>query len=182
MQETWEIQIQALGQEDSPGGGHGNPLQYSCLENPMDRGSLVGCSPQNHTESDTTKVAKQQQQQHIGLVTMQHVESSGPEIKPMSAALADRFLTTGPPGKFCMMFFVFCLYVCFSLASQMYSDLLWPYFLIKAWTVQACMVGHSGPPCLSHFVLPSSPVQNGAKPVHSWPTLAPRKSTEMNGN
>ena len=20
-----------------PGGGHGNPLQYSCLENPMDR-------------------------------------------------------------------------------------------------------------------------------------------------
>ena len=21
----------------SPGGGHGNPLQYSCLENPMDR-------------------------------------------------------------------------------------------------------------------------------------------------
>ena len=27
-----------LGWEDSPGGGHGNPLQYSCLENPMDRG------------------------------------------------------------------------------------------------------------------------------------------------
>jgi len=24
------------------GEGHGNPLQYSCLENPMDRGSLVG--------------------------------------------------------------------------------------------------------------------------------------------
>ena len=23
----------------SPGGGNGNPLQYSCLENPMDRGS-----------------------------------------------------------------------------------------------------------------------------------------------
>ena len=23
----------------SPGGGHGNPLQYSCLENPMDRGA-----------------------------------------------------------------------------------------------------------------------------------------------
>ena len=22
----------------SPGGGHGNPLQYSCMENPMDRG------------------------------------------------------------------------------------------------------------------------------------------------
>ena len=23
----------------SPGGGHGNPLQFSCLENPMDRGA-----------------------------------------------------------------------------------------------------------------------------------------------
>ena len=25
--------------ERSPGGGHGNPLQYSCLKNPMDRGA-----------------------------------------------------------------------------------------------------------------------------------------------
>ena len=25
--------------ETSPGGGNGNPLQYSCLENPMDRGA-----------------------------------------------------------------------------------------------------------------------------------------------
>ena len=35
MQETW---AQSLGWEDSPGEGNGNPLQYSCLENPMDRG------------------------------------------------------------------------------------------------------------------------------------------------
>ena len=27
------------GSERSPGGGSGNPLQYSCLENPMDRGA-----------------------------------------------------------------------------------------------------------------------------------------------
>ena len=33
MQETW---IRSLGGEDSPGEGNGNPLQYSCLENPMD--------------------------------------------------------------------------------------------------------------------------------------------------
>ena len=26
------------GSGRSPGGGHGNPLQYSCLENPTDRG------------------------------------------------------------------------------------------------------------------------------------------------
>ena len=27
------------GQGRAPGGGHGNPLQYSCQENPMDRGA-----------------------------------------------------------------------------------------------------------------------------------------------
>ena len=27
------------GLERSPGGGHGNPFQYSCLENPMNRGA-----------------------------------------------------------------------------------------------------------------------------------------------
>ena len=27
------------GLRRSLGGGHGNPLQYSCLENPMDRGA-----------------------------------------------------------------------------------------------------------------------------------------------
>ena len=28
-----------LGLGRSPGGGHGNPLEYSCPENPMDRGT-----------------------------------------------------------------------------------------------------------------------------------------------
>ena len=38
-----------------PGGGHGNPLQYSCLENPHGQRSLVGCS-HRVTESDMTEV------------------------------------------------------------------------------------------------------------------------------
>ena len=33
--------------------GNGNPLQYSCLENPRD-GSLVGCCLWGRTESDMT--------------------------------------------------------------------------------------------------------------------------------
>ena len=41
----------------SPGGGNGNPSQYSCLENPMDRGgwwaTVVG-----RKESDTTEVTQ----------------------------------------------------------------------------------------------------------------------------
>ena len=34
-----EIPVQSLGQEDSLGEGKGNPLQYSCLENSMNRGA-----------------------------------------------------------------------------------------------------------------------------------------------
>ena len=33
-----ETPVGSLGQEDSPGEGNGNPLQYSCLGNSMDRG------------------------------------------------------------------------------------------------------------------------------------------------
>ena len=33
-----ETQVPSLGREDSPGEGNSNPLQYSCLENSMDRG------------------------------------------------------------------------------------------------------------------------------------------------
>ena len=35
MLETW---VRSLGREDPPREGYGNALQYSCLENPMDRG------------------------------------------------------------------------------------------------------------------------------------------------
>ena len=31
--------VQSLGWEDSPGEDHGNPFQYFCLQNPMDRGA-----------------------------------------------------------------------------------------------------------------------------------------------
>ena len=45
--------IPGLGR--SFGGGHGNPLQYSCLENPQGQRSLVGYSPWGCKESDTTE-------------------------------------------------------------------------------------------------------------------------------
>ena len=59
MQEIW---IQSLGWEDSihrlqrsPGGGHGNPLQYSCLKHPHGQRSLAGYSTWSRKESDTTE-------------------------------------------------------------------------------------------------------------------------------
>ena len=45
--------IPGLGR--SPGGGRGNPLQYSCLEISMDKRSQVGYSPWGLKESDMTE-------------------------------------------------------------------------------------------------------------------------------
>ena len=45
--------IPGLGR--SPGGGHGNPLQYFSLENPHGHRSLVGHSPWGHKEWNTTE-------------------------------------------------------------------------------------------------------------------------------
>ena len=44
-----------VGLGRSPGGGHGNPLQYSCLENTHGQRSLAGYSPWGCKESDTTE-------------------------------------------------------------------------------------------------------------------------------
>ena len=43
------------GSEWSPGEGNGNPLQYTCLENPHGQRSLVGYSPWGHKELDTAE-------------------------------------------------------------------------------------------------------------------------------
>ena len=45
--------IPGLGR--NPGGGHGNPLQYSCLENPHGPRSLVGYNPWGCKEPDMTQ-------------------------------------------------------------------------------------------------------------------------------
>ena len=50
-----------------PGEGHGNPLQYSCLENPHGQRSLAGYSPESHKELDMTEL----------LSTAQHMCTKG---------------------------------------------------------------------------------------------------------
>ena len=50
-EDAWSIP----GSGRSPGEGHGNPLQHSCLENPHGQRSLVGCSPWGCEELDTTE-------------------------------------------------------------------------------------------------------------------------------
>ena len=62
IQETW---VQFLGQEDSHGEGKSNPLQYSRLKNPMERGAwqatVHGAARVEHdlvTDTSTTSTGR----------------------------------------------------------------------------------------------------------------------------
>ena len=52
MKKMW---VRPLGWEDPPGEGNGSPLQYSCLENPMDRGAWQAIVRGGHKEVDMTE-------------------------------------------------------------------------------------------------------------------------------
>ena len=54
MQKMQETQVQSLVGK-FPGDGNGNLLQYSCLENSMDKGAWHCCSPWGHKELYTTE-------------------------------------------------------------------------------------------------------------------------------
>ena len=56
-----------LGLGRSPGGGHGNPRQYSCMENPMDRGAWWAL---------VHRVAKSQTREH----THTHLHNPGKSL------------------------------------------------------------------------------------------------------
>ena len=66
------------------GEGNGTPLQYSCLENAMDTGSLVGCSPWDLKESDMTERL--------------HFHGLQKEVANHPSILAWRIPGTGEPG------------------------------------------------------------------------------------
>ena len=53
-QKTQETHVRSLDRKD-PGGGNGNPLQYSCLENPMDRVTWWAIVQKGRKELDTTE-------------------------------------------------------------------------------------------------------------------------------
>ena len=53
------------GSGRSPGGGHGNPLQYSCLESPMDRGAWQATV--RRVAQSWTRLKRLSTQAHVGL-------------------------------------------------------------------------------------------------------------------
>ena len=67
----------------SPGGEHGNPPQYSCLENPYGLRSLAG--PWGHKRIRHDLATKQQQHTHIYLTILKgnlKVSQEMKELKP----------------------------------------------------------------------------------------------------
>ena len=60
--------IPGLGR--SPGGGHSNPLQYYCLENPHGQRSLANYSPWGHEESD---MIEQLSTEHIYVYVCEYI-------------------------------------------------------------------------------------------------------------
>ena len=67
-----------LGSGRSCGGGHGNPLQYSCLENFTDRAIWLIYSPWGYKKSNTAE----QLTYSLSSVVIQHCVSSGVNISP----------------------------------------------------------------------------------------------------
>ena len=67
------MRAQSPTQEDCPEGGHGNPLQYSCLENIHGQRNLASYSPWGCKESDTTErlSTAQQKMQHCKATMLQ---------------------------------------------------------------------------------------------------------------
>ena len=63
--------IPGLG--SSPGGGHGNPLQYSCLENSHGQRSLAGYSAWGCKESDMTEQLNKRYLLHLGEIPQSYL-------------------------------------------------------------------------------------------------------------
>ena len=84
----------------SPGGGHGNPLQCSCLENSHGQRSLVGYSPWGHQESDGT----QRLSTHV---LRTYSTSTGYPVIRMCVCVGSQFATPwtiARPAPLCMGF------------------------------------------------------------------------------
>ena len=96
----WETWVQSLEWED-PGGGHGNPLQYSFLENTHRQRSLVGYSPWGRKESDTIDQLSTEQHRIYTLVylfmSMDFPVSSVIKNQPASTGDEDSIPGQGDP-------------------------------------------------------------------------------------
>ena len=79
------------GSGTSPGGGNGNPLQYSCLGNPIDRGAWWAISPWGPKDLDVTEHVL------IHICTHQSTSQGTPSIASCHQKLEEKHGTNSPP-------------------------------------------------------------------------------------
>ena len=108
MRETQETWGSIPGWGRALGEGNGHPLQYSCLENPMDRGAWRA-AVHGVTESDTNKYVCGTHA-HVPTHTRAQLPRGvwnlpRPGIKPVPLALAGSLATTEPPGMSPLVYF-----------------------------------------------------------------------------
>ena len=84
-----------------PGGGHGNPLLYSCLGESHGQRRLGGYSPQGCNELDMTEVTQHAQTQYtlIGFIEKASTHSLGEDSRNISEMEKDAIVKY--PGDFC---------------------------------------------------------------------------------
>ena len=112
------------GSRRPPGGGHSNPLQYSCLENPMERGARWATVHRVAKSQTLTEwVNHHHQSFSVGLSVLS--DSLGPLIcNPMDCSLAG-FCPWNSPGK----------------TGVSYHSLLQRIFPTRNWTWVSCVAG-----------------------------------------
>ena len=84
-----------LGREDSSEGEHGNPLQYSCLENPHGQRSLAGYI-QGRKELDRTEASQQAQKINVNMES--HEEANFSSQVLLAVCISHRHLAKGQVG------------------------------------------------------------------------------------
>ena len=114
----------------SPGGGHGNSLQYSCLKNPCRQRSLVGYSPWGRKQSDMTEQLSTGKAVLPGWVLVSIVQPCLTLCNPMDwTVVLQAFLSMG----ILQARILECIAVPFSRESS------WP----RGWTQVSCIAGKS---------------------------------------
>ena len=82
------------GSGRSPGVGNGHPLQFSCLENPMDRGTQWATVHGGHKETDTTEAT-----QHTYIYILTTSSNQEKAMASHSSTLAWKIPWTEEPGR-----------------------------------------------------------------------------------
>ena len=110
MQEMQETRIRSLGGKDPLGGGNGNPLQYSSLGNPMDRGAWQATvrndratqwqkrhpEPCRNTQTHVWPWSHDKQKQRLGCEDEREVPSLSRSTETMSSMMVRTEREAGP--------------------------------------------------------------------------------------